>query len=522
MKNTVEIKVLPAELHSEEVHRSLLASQLGVSEEDLPNYRLLRRSLDARHKKAHYLLRFEVGTSIEGEALVSNESLYKDVSKQEEIHIVGAGPAGLFAALRLIEHGYRPVVFERGKDVRRRRFDVAALSKQGSLDPESNYCFGEGGAGTFSDGKLYTRSTKRGDVVRILENFVRHGADPRILIDTHPHIGTNKLPKIVSNMRESIQRAGGEVIFDARLSDIEHDSAGLRAISVEGVGRLSTHTMILATGHSARDVYALLHHRGIALEAKPFALGVRVEHPQSFVDLMQYGEHPRHPNLPAATYSLKAQAHDRGVFSFCMCPGGVICPAATSQGEVVVNGWSPSKRNGKYANSGIVLQLTVEDLLAENPNAGIWAGLEFQQTIEQRAFKAGGGCFVAPAQRLSDFIEKRASSSLPSCSYKPGVESVELTEVLGKRCYKRLREGLLQIAKRIPSFLSSDAIVLAPESRTSSPLRIPRERETLEHPQVSGLFPCAEGAGYAGGIMSAAIDGERVADAIASLRQGSS
>ncbi len=521
MRDVLEIQVPPALRDAEEVHRELLAEQLGVAKNSLPPIRLQRRSLDSRRKNPRYLLRYSIGKDASEVRIEAPEILYRDVTAEEEVHIVGAGPAGLFAALRLIEHGYRPIVFERGKEVRRRRFDVAALSKQGRLNPESNYCFGEGGAGTFSDGKLYTRSTKRGDVVRILQNFVRHGADPNILIEAHPHIGTNKLPRIVSNMRESIVKAGGEVLFDSKLEDIAFDSSGITSVTIAGLGRVPVKHLILATGHSARDVYSLLHTRGVVLEPKPFALGVRVEHPQSFVDLMQYGQHPRHQNLPAASYALRAQSSGRGVFSFCMCPGGVICPAATEEGGVVVNGWSPSKRNGRYANSGIVLELTLEDLLKEKRGEELWSGLEFQREIEQRAFAAGGGEFAAPAQRLSDFVSRKSSNNLPGCSYKPGVVPCDLWEVLGERQYQRLREGLAEIAKKIPSFISDEAIVVGTESRTSSPIRIPRDGRSLEHPQVSGLYPCAEGAGYAGGIMSAAIDGERIADCILRKRQTS-
>lgn len=423
------------------------------------------------------------------------------------------GPAGLFAALSLIEQGFKPVILERGKAVRDRRRDLANITKNGIVNPDSNYCFGEGGAGTFSDGKLYTRSTKRGDTRRILELLVAFGATREILIEAHPHIGTNKLPAIIENIREKIIECGGEIRFNTKLTDWTIENSQLKNIEVNHQTLIPAKAVILATGHSARDIFRLFPRHQIHIEPKPFAIGVRVEHPQRLIDQIQYHCHTdRHPNLPAAAYALVKQVDGKGVYSFCMCPGGIICPAATENEEVVVNGWSPSRRNSPYANSGIVVEIHPEDYQFDGQNP--LAGIEFQQRIEQQAFQSGGGKQVAPAQRLEDFVEGKASSTLPSCSYLPGITTVDLREVLPDFIAERLREGFRMFGKSLKGYLTNEAVVVGVESRTSSPVRIPRDRDSFMHPQVKGLFPCGEGAGYAGGIMSAAIDGQKVASAL--------
>ena len=429
--------------------------------------------------------------------------------------VVGAGPAGLFAALRCIELGIKPIVLERGKDVRTRRRDLAALNKEHVVNPDSNYCFGEGGAGTYSDGKLYTRATKRGDVGRILRRLVQHGATPDILVDAHPHIGTNKLPAVVQSLRDAIIEAGGEVRFDTRVTDFILENNHLRGVVTHTGEALEAEATILATGHSARDIYELLHQRGVAIEAKPFALGVRVEHPQALIDQAQYGR-PERGILPAASYALveqtKVKQEQRGVFSFCMCPGGFIVPAATAPGEVVVNGMSPSRRDSRFANSGIVAAVELSDL--DMAQYGALAGLRFQQQIEQLACQAAGGTQLAPAQRLGDFLQKKLSPTLLETSYQPGLVSVEMDTVLGPAISERLRQGFRAFGRKIPDFATNAAQVVGVESRTSAPVRIPRDNHTLGHPVVTRLFPCGEGAGYAGGIVSAAMDGERVAEAV--------
>jgi uncharacterized protein len=425
--------------------------------------------------------------------------------------VVGAGPAGLFAALRLIEKGIRPVLLERGKDVRARRRDLAILNKEGVIDPESNYCFGEGGAGTYSDGKLYTRSNKRGDVQRILQLLVQFGADPEILIEAHPHIGTNKLPQIIQAIRQQIADSGGLFLFEKKVVDFILQDGLIRGVTTADGHTFDGSAVILATGHSARDIFHLLHRKKILIEAKPFALGVRIEHPQPLIDSIRYGVPS--PYLPPAAYSVVEQINKKGVFSFCMCPGGIIAPASTAAGELVVNGWSPSRRNNPFANSGIVVTVEQNDM-APYAAEGPLMGLAFQQAVEQKAFAAGGGRFVAPAQRMADFVARRPSADLPVCSYLPGIHPVPLKEVLPAFIYEDLRHGFEAFGQKMKGYFTNEAVIVATESRTSSPVRIPRDPETLRHPQISNLFPCGEGAGYAGGIVSAAMDGEKVADRV--------
>jgi uncharacterized FAD-dependent dehydrogenase len=430
---------------------------------------------------------------------------YPNVKNGKPVVIVGAGPAGLFAALRCIELGLKPTILERGKDVKQRRRDLANINKQGLVNPESNYCFGEGGAGTYSDGKLYTRSTKRGDVNAVLKTFVAHGATEDILIDARPHIGTNKLPQIITSIKESILNAGGEVYFDAKVTSLIIDFGRIKGVLLASGEKFYADAVILATGHSARDIFEMLHRQNILIGAKPFALGVRIEHPQEVIDRAQYHCEQRGPDLPPSYYNLVEQVDNRGVFSFCMCPGGIIAPCATDPGEIVVNGWSPSKRNNPFANSGTVVQVELPDVKGSDNDP--LKMLRFQQQIEHRAFEIGGGSLVAPAQRMVDFVENRLSADLPVNSYLPGTKSAALNEVLPGWINERLRKALPAFGRKMKGYYTNEAILVGVESRTSSPVKIPRDRESLQHPQVAGLFPCGEGAGYAGGIISAAIDG---------------
>jgi uncharacterized FAD-dependent dehydrogenase len=478
------------------------------------SYRILRRSIDARGRvvKWNYKIRiYPKGTDPEPDFTPRE---FSAVHNERRVVIVGAGPAGLFAALKLIEAGVKPIIVERGKDVRARRRDLAAIHKEHIVNSDSNYCFGEGGAGTYSDGKLYTRSTKRGDVRSILETLVQFGASTDILIDAHPHIGTNKLPGIIAAMRERIIACGGEVHFQSRVEDIITEGSTIAALRLADGSLISGDAYILATGHSARDIYELLYKRQIALEFKPFAMGVRAEHPQALIDSNQYHCQTRPDSLPAASYSLVHQVGGLGVYSFCMCPGGIIAPCATSPGEVVTNGWSPSKRNNPWANSGIVVPVHWEHLGSFQQH-GVLGGMYFQRALEQACHVAAGSTQAAPAQRLSDFIDHRISATLPKTSYQPGVVSSDLHALLPEHIGYHLREGFKAFGKKMRGYVSDEAVIVGPESRTSSPVRIPRDAEHLHHTQLFNLYPCAEGGGYAGGIVSAAMDGERVALAAA-------
>ncbi len=512
MRQLVEIKVLPQEFESIHI-RGVICRKLNISSEELTHFEIERKSVDARTAPVHFRLRVQTWINEAHHQTPSYHFAQRNVSESPEIHIVGLGPAGLFAALKCIELGYKPILFERGKCVRERRRDLALLTRNGIVNPNSNYCFGEGGAGTFSDGKLYTRSTKRGNIHDIYQQLVHFGASPEILMDAHPHIGTNKLPGIIENMRTYIQECGGEIHFNSRLTDIHIEQNSIKAVIINDEQVIPVSCLILATGHSARDIFRLLHAKGVMLEAKPIALGVRVEHPQQLIDEIQYHQPPpRHPNLPAAAYKWVRQVKERGVYSFCMCPGGIICPAATQQNEIVVNGWSPSKRNTRFANSGIVVQINFEDVPGYHPDDPL-SILTWQEQIEHQAYQAGGGSQVAPAQRITDFIQKRLSTNLPECSYIPGLKSVPLDEFLPPGIIHRLRKGFQATGKKLRGYLTDEAVLVAVESRTSSPVRIPRDQQTLMHPQIHGLMPCGEGAGYAGGIVSAALDGIRCAQA---------
>lgn len=518
MPQTLTLSLAPEIVADEALLHGAIARYLGIAENRITGCHILKKSIDARsrHKTPEIVLQLNVFIDEAPEAQVPFDPELKNVSNQPEILIVGAGPAGLFAALRLIALGYKPVVLERGKDVRNRRRDLAAMNKQGIVNPDSNYCFGEGGAGTYSDGKLYTRSTKRGNVQRILDLFVHFGAPDNIVYDAHPHIGTNKLPHIISAMSEAIRQCGGEIHFDTRVTEIIRSGGRVAGLKTACGKTFQSKAVVLATGHSARDIFQMLHSSGITVEAKPFALGVRIEHPQSLVDSIQYHCETRSPYLPPASYSLVSQQLGRGVFSFCMCPGGIIAPAATAPGEIVVNGWSPSKRNNPFANSGTVV--AVNELDYKNVGfTGALAGMDYQQKVEQDCFAAGGGDLVAPAQRMADFVKGKTSATLPDCSYLPGVRSVLLRDVLPREVHDALRLALKDFGKKMKGYYTNEALLVATESRTSSPVRIPRDKQTLQHPEVTGLYPCAEGAGYAGGIVSAAIDGERCAEAAVGL-----
>ena len=511
MIKEVEIVCPPGQQEDEAILKALASTAANISLGRITDLKILKRSIDARGRKVLY--RMQVAIYID--ELLSPEIYnvdYKNVKDARRVIIVGAGPAGIFAALQCIAQGLKPVILERGKDVKQRRRDLANINKQGLVNPESNYCFGEGGAGTYSDGKLYTRSTKRGDVTGVLKTFVAHGATGDILVDARPHIGTNKLPQIITAMRESILNAGGEVLFDTKVTALLVEFGAIKGVQLADGEKLPADAVILATGHSAHDVFRMLHAQNILIEAKPFALGVRIEHPQEIIDRAQYHCEYRGPDLPPSYYNLVEQIDDRGVFSFCMCPGGIIAPCATAADEIVVNGWSPSKRNNPFANSGTVVQINMEDVKGDLNDP--FRMLNFQQQAEHLAFKAGGGNLVAPAQRMVDFVERRVSADLPLNSHLPGCKSVDLLEVLPDWIHARLRKALPAFGRKMKGYYTNEALLVGVESRTSSPVKVPRDKETYQHPQVAGLFPCGEGAGYAGGIISAAIDGVNCADGV--------
>ncbi len=513
MIKELQLRVNLIEERKEDILLFKAAKKLDIARNEINAVKVLRKSIDARKKDI--IFNYKVAVYINENIPEKSEYIfdYKDVSKAKEVHIIGFGPAGMYAALRCIELGFKPIVLERGKNVQDRRRDLRAINQEHFVNEDSNYCFGEGGAGTYSDGKLYTRSLKRGDVRRIFENLVFHGATDQILVDAHPHIGTNKLPKIIQNIREQIIKFGGEIHFESRVTDFVIKNNKLQAIQLQNGTEMAVNSVILATGHSARDIYELLHKKDIALKAKSFAMGVRVEHPQEIIDQIQYscsGE--RDELLPAAAYSLVHQVNNRGVYSFCMCPGGFIVPAATANGEVVVNGMSPSRRNNKFANSGIVVELDIDKDFKKYEEFGALKGLEFQKDLEKIAFFAGGRSQVAPAQRLVDFVDGKTSTDLNETSYQPGLKSAPLHSLLPKIIGGRLRKGFAAFGQKMHGYHTNEANIIGVESRTSSPVNIPR-KENLEHTEIEGLFPCGEGGGYAGGIISAAMDGERCAEA---------
>jgi uncharacterized FAD-dependent dehydrogenase len=519
MVHDIDIFASPQEAEAEDQLLTIASNKLYIPKASISGIRVLKRSVDARAKNVRYNVRLRVYVGETPEPRIYTKVL-PDIGSAKPVIIVGAGPAGLFAALRCVELGMRPIVLERGKDVRSRRFDLAAIHKAHVVNPDSNYCFGEGGAGTYSDGKLYTRSTKRGDVNNILETFVAYGASEDILIDAHPHIGTNKLPQIIIRIRESLIAAGAEIHFNARVTDLLIRGKAIKGVVASGPRgeqEYLSNQVILATGHSARDIFELLHRKGVRIEAKPFAMGLRVEHAQTLIDSIQYHcptskVQELRDHLPAAAYNLVHQSNGRGVYSFCMCPGGIIAPCATGPEEVVTNGWSPSKRNNPYSNSGIVVSVEPADFHAWQAE-GPLAGLRYQQSLEKMAWEAGGRTQTAPAQRLIDFVDGKLSVDLPQTSYQPGIRSAPLHELMPPELGKRLQEGLRAFGSKMKGYYTNEAVLHGVESRTSSPVRIPRDAITLQHIEIEGLYPCAEGAGYAGGIVSAAIDGQNCAEA---------
>jgi len=515
MLRELQLRVSPETANRAEFLEKHVSDHFGIPVSDIRHVEILRRSVDARQKNV--MINLKVGVYVDEDFVEKTVRPpdYSNVDNSEEVIIIGAGPAGLFAALTLIENGKKPVIIERGKDVRNRIADLKNINLNHIVNEDSNYCFGEGGAGTYSDGKLYTRAKKRGNIRHILELLVSFGATRNILVEAHPHIGTNKLPAIISKIRNFILERGGKIHFNRRVTDFLLNGNQITGVKTLQGDDFKAKSVILATGHSARDIFELLHHKKIEIELKPMAVGVRVEHPQSLIDHIQYGTKNRSKWLPPAAYSIVKQVKGRGVYSFCMCPGGVIAPCATKQEEIVTNGWSSSRRARSTANSGIVVELHADDF-KEYASFGPLAAMEFQKYIERECWLQGGKTQTAPAQRLVDFTDGKISSDLPKTSYSPGITSVNLESVLPKHIFETLQLGFRQFEKSMRGYLTNEAVVHAPETRTSSPVRIPRNSDTLQHIRIQGLYPCGEGAGFAGGIVSAALDGRRCASKICS------
>ena len=515
-----QIRVTPRIATSEDDIVRSIAHDKHIDPSRINGVRIIKRSIDARQRNVMVNLKVRafIDEPVKNDYLIA-PTTYKKVDGSRQAIVVGAGPGGLFAALRLIELGIKPIVLERGKNVTDRRIDVARISREGVVDPNSNYCFGEGGAGAYSDGKLYTRSKKRGSVDRILGIFYQHGASENILIDAHPHIGSDKLPHIIENMRNTILDCGGEVHFETRVTRLLLDGNEVKGAEC-ATGEQFSGPVILATGHSARDVYHMLHDQHIELEAKGLAMGVRLEHPQYIIDQIQYHNlNGRGQFLPPAEYNFVTQVDGRGVYSFCMCPGGIVVPAASAPGQLVVNGMSPSNRGSYWANSGMVVEIHPEDLPKKYAQDGVLAMMRFQQDLEQECFRQAGNSQVAGAQRMKDFVDGKPSKLIPPSSFAAGLQPSRLDQWLPPFISKRLRKGFATFGRTARGFLTNDAIVIGVETRTSSPVRIPRDNEALHHITIKGLYPCGEGAGYAGGIVSSAIDGERCAEALSTLFQ---
>jgi uncharacterized protein len=524
MIKELQLTVAPQVANTVQNLQTYIATTEGIAENTINGVLVLKKSLDARRSKLLVNIKCEVYVNEPMPVQANHYVTYTNVTQGKPVHIVGCGPAGMFAALKCIELGYKPIIIERGKNVQDRRRDLAAINRNLEVNTNSNYCFGEGGAGTYSDGKLYTRSGKRGSIDKILQVLVQHGADANIMVDAHPHIGTNKLPKIIASMRQTILDCGGEILFNTKLIDVKISKDKITNLVLQNVDTKAEYDVqaqhiVLATGHSARDIFELLNKRNIDIEAKTFALGVRVEHPQHIIDKRQYhcttdqqlAEVRQY--LGPAAYSWVDQVQGVGVYSFCMCPGGIIAPCATDGVEVVTNGWSPSKRDNPYANSGIVTTIG-EDQYKQFSKHGALAALRYQQWVEERCFEIAGKSQIAPAQRLVDFCNNKTSNSLPDCSYQPGLKSMDMRDALPRYIINNLQQGFKQYGKKMADYYTNEAVIVAPESRTSSPVRIPRDREKYHHPHITNLFPCGEGAGFAGGIVSAAIDGENCVNAI--------
>jgi len=511
MKKQIELAITPDEINLPEILLIKSSQDLKLEKNKISTVLPLKKSIDARSR--NIVFRILVNVYIDEKPETKKPIAYNPVGDTKKVIVVGFGPGGMFAALKLIELGIKPIIIERGKDVQQRRRDIRAIQQDHLVNPDSNYCFGEGGAGAYSDGKLYTRSTKRGDVNRIIDILIRHGADPEIAIDTHPHIGSNRLPKIVAAIRKTILDNGGEIFFNSKVDDFILKDNKLIGVKINSQQEMFGDAVILATGHSARDIYYLLNKKNVRIEPKPFAIGVRIEHPQALINEIRYHTKEKHPNLPSAAYTLVTDVAKRGVYSFCMCPGGIIVPAATSPGEIVVNGMSLSRRNSPFANSGFVVEVTEQEW-TKYENFQPFAALMLQEELEKKAFELANKTQSAPAQRVTDFTSEKVSSSLPKCSYIPGLTSAPLHKELPQFISSRLRKALFDFDRSMHGYYTEDAVLVGVETRTSSPIRIPRDRETLMHNEILGLFPCGEGAGYAGGIVSAAIDGENCAAAV--------